>query len=64
MNFFTKAIDFLKESKNELYKVVWPSKKEVIRNTIIVILVLLIATAIIGAFDILLIKLVQLFVIR
>ena len=41
-----KIIQFLKEVKNELKKVTWPARKEVINSTIVV----LIATAIITIF--------------
>jgi len=41
-----KVIQFLKEVKNELKKVTWPNRKEVINSTIVV----LIATAIITTF--------------
>lgn len=64
INFINKAINFLKESKAELSRVVWPSKKEVFRDTTLVIASILIATAIVAAFDITLIKLVQIFVIK
>ena len=39
-----KIVRFFKEVKSELKKVVWPSKKQVIKNTLIVIA----AVAIIG----------------
>jgi len=61
---YQKLISFFKESKSELLKVVWPSKKEVIRKTVLVIVSIAIATAIIGGFDLLLIKLVQLIAVR
>lgn len=59
-----KGIDFLKESKGELQKVAWPSRGEVLRYTTIVILTILVSMAVIFAFDLLLIKVVQLFIIR
>jgi len=64
LRLITRAINFLKESKAELSKVVWPSKKEVFRDTTLVIASILIATAVVAAFDITLIKLVQIFVIK
>lgn len=64
MNFFGKAINFLKESKSELSKVVWPKKTEVLRYTTIVILTIAIASVVVFAFDFLLVKLVQFFVIK
>jgi preprotein translocase subunit SecE len=59
-----KGIDFFKESKSELQKVTWPSRGEVLRYTTIVILTILISMAVIFTFDLLLIKIVQVFVIR
>jgi preprotein translocase subunit SecE len=41
-----KIIQFIKEVKNELKKVTWPGRKEVINSTIVV----LIATAILTLF--------------
>lgn len=64
LQFVTKIINYVKESKQELSKVIWPKRAEVIRYTTIVVLSILIAIAIVGVFDILLIKIVQFFVIR
>lgn len=64
MNPIARTINFLKESKKELTKVIWPSKLLVFRYTTMVILAVLISVAIVLAFDFLLIKLVQFFVIR
>lgn len=61
---YQKLISFFKESKIELSKVSWPSRKEVIKDTILVIVSITVATAIIGGFDFLLIKLAQLVVVR
>jgi len=43
---FKKVIQFFKEVKNELKKVTWPGRKEVINSTIVV----LIATAVLTLF--------------
>lgn len=43
---FKKVIQFFKEVKNELKKVTWPGRREVINSTIVV----LIATAVITLF--------------
>ena len=51
MNFFKKAIIFLKEAKEELKKVSWPSKKETWQKTLIVISFSLIVALILGLFD-------------
>ena len=46
-----KIAKFFKELKSELKKVVWPSKKQVSKNTLIVIVAVLIIGAIIYALD-------------
>lgn len=53
---------FFKDLKGEMKKVVWPSKKQVINNTGIVIVVVLIASAGIGFVDFVFNTLVSLFV--
>ena len=53
----TSPIKFLKEVKTELSKVVWPSKKEAVRLTLVVILVSLLVGAFIGGVDFVLTKL-------
>jgi len=64
MKIITQTINYLRQSKAELSKVVWPSRKEVTRYTIVVILAMVVATAIVAIFDIGLIKAVQFFVIK
>ncbi|MBI2451426.1 MAG: preprotein translocase subunit SecE [Parcubacteria group bacterium] len=44
---------FLKEVKIELKKVHWPSRRETIRGTFMVILISVIVSLIIGGFDLL-----------
>jgi preprotein translocase subunit SecE len=44
-------INFLKEVKTELAKVVWPSKTETLRYTVTVIAFSLVTAVILGAFD-------------
>lgn len=51
-----KIFEFLVQVKNELAKVVWPSKSETIRYTVTVIVFSLVVAAILGAFDYLLLK--------
>lgn len=46
-----KVIQFFKEVRVELTKVVWPSKREALRATGIVILFSLIVAAFLGAID-------------
>ena len=49
--FFAKAGKFLKEVKSEISKVVWPTPKQVLNNTIVVICVVLLSAVFIGAVD-------------
>jgi len=44
-------IKFIKEAYAELRRVVWPKKSYVIKMTILVVLVIVISSALIGAFD-------------
>ena len=46
-----KLIEYLKGSQHELRKVVWPTKKEVTRNTILVIVFSLGMAVFLGAVD-------------
>lgn len=38
MNFFDRIVQFIKESRTELKKVVWPTREETIRHTLTVII--------------------------
>jgi preprotein translocase subunit SecE len=49
-------LSFLKESKDELTKVVWPTRKQTIEMTIVVIVVVLIVSFYLGGIDYLLTK--------
>lgn len=51
MNIFKRLISYIKESKDELKKVVWPTRKEVIRNTILVIAISLFVAIFLGILD-------------
>ena len=46
-----KIVKFFKEVKSEMKKVVWPSKKQLVNNTLIVIAVVAIIGVIIAIFD-------------
>lgn len=46
-----KAVNFLRDAKNELKKVVWPSRKELIKDTLIVIGVSLAVAIFLGVLD-------------
>ncbi len=49
--FFYGIVQFFRDVKSELFKVVWPSRKETIRYTATVIVFSLIIAAILGAAD-------------
>ena len=51
MKWINKFIEYIKESKIELKKVIWPSKKDVTRHTLIVIGVSLGVALFLGIFD-------------
>jgi preprotein translocase subunit SecE len=46
-----KLIKFLKEVRNELNKVTWPTKNEIIGSTIVVVIVSIIMSIFIGIVD-------------
>ena len=49
--FFQKIIKFFKEVKLEVKKVSWPSKKEILKNTLIIIGVSLALSIFLGGLD-------------
>ena len=46
-----RIVKFFKELKSEMKKVVWPSRKQVANNTLIVIAVVVIVGVVIAIFD-------------
>lgn len=52
-------VTFLKEAKDELKKVVWPTRVEVIRLTVVVILVSLLVGLFLGGIDFILTKIME-----
>jgi len=60
----TRVIQFFKDVKSELFKVVWPSRRDTIRYTITVILFSLLVAGILGAADFGLLKLFELVINR
>lgn len=46
-----KIVKFVKEVKSEMKKVVWPSRKQLVNNTLIVIAAVVIIGVIIAIFD-------------
>lgn len=57
-------IQFFREAKNELFKVVWPARPEIIRITIAVIVISLVVALFLGGVDFGLDKLIQFVVNR
>mgnify|MGYP001587725256 CR=1 FL=1 len=51
MNILSRIVEFLKETRVEAKKVAWPSKKQVVRHTIVVVALSLFVAVILGAFD-------------
>ena len=49
--FFDRVAKWFKDMKGELKKVQWPSKKQTINNTVIVIICVIVVGVVIGAFD-------------
>lgn len=49
--FFARLKNFWKETKSEVKKVVWPTPKQVLNNTLIVIVVVILAAVFIGVVD-------------
>jgi preprotein translocase subunit SecE len=56
--------EFLSESRFELRKVVWPTRQEAIRMTWVVMVVVIILSLLLGGFDFLIQKAIQLFLGR
>ena len=54
-----KVIEFFKEVKLELSKVIWPPKNQITKTTLVVILFVLIVSIFLGLFDLGLSTLVQ-----
>ncbi len=46
-----QALEFLKEAKAELEKVSWPTKEQIIRNTLIVIGISVVTAVFLGTLD-------------
>lgn len=49
--FWSKIKQFLKETKSELKKVVWPTPNQVANNTLVVVVVVVICAVFIGCVD-------------
>lgn len=55
-------ITFLQQTYDELKKVVWPTREELIRLTVIVIFISVVVGIYIGGIDMILTKITQLFI--
>lgn len=62
MSILNKLIKFIKESKVELGKVTWPTRKQAIRYTLIVIGISIIAAIVLGSLDFILSKCIQILI--
>jgi preprotein translocase subunit SecE len=51
-NFINSAVQFLREVKIELKKVTWPSRKQTIGSTAVVIVVIILISIFLGSVDI------------
>ena len=60
--FMTKPLDFLREVRVELSKVVWPSRDQTIKLTLMVILITVIVGFFIAGIDAILAKLASLLI--
>ena len=60
----TTPVNFLREVRDELKKVVWPTKEEVIRLTGVVILISLFVGLFLGGVDFILTKLFEVIIIK
>ena len=49
---WTKTVQFLREVKIELKKVTWPSRKEAMASTVVVIILVVIVSAFLGLVDV------------
>ncbi|MCB9493949.1 MAG: preprotein translocase subunit SecE [Desulfobacteraceae bacterium] len=50
-SFFHRSIEFVKEAKGELKRVVWPSRKQTVASTIMVIVFVTIISSFLGLAD-------------
>ncbi|MBU1712448.1 MAG: preprotein translocase subunit SecE [Proteobacteria bacterium] len=51
-NYYQRALQFLREVKIELKKVTWPSRKQTIGSTVVVIILVVIISLFLGVVDI------------
>jgi len=58
-----KILEFLSEAKVELMRVNWPSQKQIIRYTTLVIVISLLVAVFLGSLDLLFSRLVELYLL-
>jgi preprotein translocase subunit SecE len=58
-NFIDKSMQFLREVKIELKKVTWPSRKQTMGSTVVVIVLVMIISAFLGLVDVILSYLIR-----
>ena len=58
--YFSKAVQFLKESRAELRKVTWPAPKDTMMSTSVVIVLVFIVSLFLGMVDLGLTKIIRL----
>jgi preprotein translocase subunit SecE len=58
-NFIQKAVEFVTETRVELKKVTWPTRKQTTGTTVVVIIFVFVVAVFLGLFDLGLSKLVQ-----
>ena len=51
LSFFKKVAKWWREMKSELKKVVWPTKKQTVNNTVVALVVMAISAIVIWGFD-------------
>lgn len=54
----TSPVAFLKETRDELKKVVWPTRQEIIRLTFVVIIISLVVGLFLGGLDFVFVKII------
>jgi len=60
---FEKITTFLKEVKMEIKKVNWPTRRETVRYTLIVIIVSFVVAGFLGGLDVIFAKLLEIFIL-
>ena len=51
LGFFKSVAKWFRDMKSELKKVVWPSRKQLINNTVVALVVMVVAAIVIWGFD-------------